>query len=51
MVPLTLLTGICGMNFKIPRWLRQEEAWVVTSAVMVVMFVGLLAYFRKRRWL
>jgi magnesium transporter len=51
MMPLTLLTGIFGMNFKMPPWLRQEEAWVVTSAVMVVMFVGLLAYFRKRRWL
>ena len=51
--PLTLITGVFGMNFKFPLWAEKTTylAWWVTSGVMVVTAVVLFVYFRRKRWL
>ena len=47
LLPLTLVTGIFGMNVEVPGQGEASGFWVVI-AVMVVMVVGLAYVFRKR---
>jgi len=51
MMPLTLITGVFGMNFDMPAWLEDAGMWIVTSAVMAVLGVGLFLYFKRKQWL
>jgi magnesium transporter len=51
MMPLTLITGIFGMNFAMPGWLKQASMWTVTTVAMGAMALGLIAYFRRKHWL
>src|SRR5437763_2948543 len=50
LLPLTLIASIWGMNVRVPGEGSIEAFWIVIAA-MVVLLVGLLAYFRKRGWL
>ncbi len=50
LLPLTLLTGVFGMNVKFPGF-ETEEAWWVLLGVMVTTLAGLLTFFRYKRWL
>ncbi len=49
MLPLTVLTGMYGMNVPLPF---QEEKWsfVVVVGVMIAVVLGMLAFFRSRKW-
>jgi len=52
MLPLTLVSGIYGMNFK-RLWPSVDHPygfWIVVGS-MVVISTGLLLFFRRRRWL
>ncbi len=52
-LPLTLLSGIYGMNFASGgTWPPFESDWGFAAVVggMLVVALGLLAYFRYRRW-
>ncbi len=51
MMPLTLITGIFGMNFDMPRWLEDAGMWIWTSAFMLALGAGLFLYFKRKRWL
>ena len=51
-MPLTLLTGIWGMNVPLPRFPGSDAAqfwWVF--GIMTVIVVLMLAIFRRRRWI
>ena len=51
-MPLTVLTGLWGMNVPIPHLPGGEHTqfwWVV--ALMLVLGAGMLGYFRKQRWI
>lgn len=51
-MPGTLLAGLFGMNVTLPRMPGGEGAqfwWVLAMSVAVI--VGLLAWFRRRRWI
>ncbi|MFY9578980.1 MAG: magnesium transporter CorA family protein [Gaiellaceae bacterium] len=50
LLPLTLLTGIFGMNVKFPGF-GTEGAWWAILGAMIVVAVGLIAFFRTKRWL
>ena len=50
LLPLTLLTGIFGMNVKFPGFDTAEAWWSIVGAMLVVL-VGLLGFFRYKRWL
>ncbi len=50
-IPLTFLAGIYGMNFSHMPELQWEYGYFVLLGVMVVIFVALLFYFRKKRWI
>jgi len=50
-IPLTFLAGVYGMNFEHMPELRWRFGYLVCWVVMVGIAVGLLVYFRRKRWL
>src|SRR5438093_2009923 len=50
LLPLTLITGIFGMNVHFPGF-ETAEAWWVIAGGMVVVLGALLGFFRYKRWL
>jgi magnesium transporter len=56
-IPLTFIAGIYGMNFRPEKspWNMPELDWYwgypAALAVMALVVVGMLIYFRRKRWL
>lgn len=50
-MPLTLVTGIFGMNFEVMPLLRNREGFWITMGAMVVMVAVLLFFFRRKRYI
>jgi magnesium transporter len=50
MLPLTLLSGIYGMNISLPL-ARDPLAFALIMGLMILMAGGMLLYFRRRGWL
>jgi len=50
-MPLTLITGIFGMNFDFIPGLHKTYGFWLSVALMIGVVVGMLVYFRRRRWL
>jgi len=50
LLPLTLITGIFGMNVHFPGF-ETAATWWAVFAGMVALAVGLAAFFRYKRWL
>ena len=51
MLPLSLITGIYGMNFKYMPELYHPLGYPIVLLMMFFIAVGLLFYFKKRGWL
>ncbi len=50
-IPLTFLAGVYGMNFDNMPELHWEYSYFVLLGIMFVLLVGLIFYFKKRKWL
>jgi magnesium transporter len=50
MLPLTFITGLFGMNVHFPGF-DSAEGFYATLGLMVVTIVGMLGFFRWKRWL
>jgi zinc transporter len=50
-LPLTFITGLLGMNVGGLPGLNSSSGFVVSLVLMVVAAVGLLFYFRAKKWL
>ncbi len=50
-IPLTFIAGLYGMNFEFMPELKWPSGYFLVLGVMVVIAGGMLAYFRKKRWL
>jgi magnesium transporter len=50
-IPLTFLAGIYGMNFENIPELHYRSGYFVLLGVMAVIAIGLLFFFRKKKWL
>jgi magnesium transporter len=50
LLPLTLITGIFGMNVKFPGFGTAHAWWAILGS-MVAVLVALLGFFRYKRWL
>ena len=50
LLPLTLVSGIFGMNVKVPGEGDLTAFWIVLGG-MAVMLVAMVVYFRRRGWL
>ncbi|MFK7806999.1 MAG: magnesium/cobalt transporter CorA [Saprospiraceae bacterium] len=49
-VPLSFLAGLYGMNFENIPELKYANGYFVLLGVMVLIVVGLLFFFRKKKW-
>ncbi|PWH82740.1 magnesium and cobalt transport protein CorA [Algibacter marinivivus] len=50
-IPLTFIAGIYGMNFEYIPELQYKYSYFILWGAMIVMFLGMLYYFRKKKWL
>lgn len=50
-VPLTFLTGVYGMNFEVLPGKNNPLGFWELCIVMLALVLGLLYYFRRRKWL
>jgi magnesium transporter len=50
LLPLTLITGFFGMNVHFPGYGTAEAFWVIFG-IMAAALIGMLAFFRFKRWL
>jgi magnesium transporter len=50
LLPLTLITGIFGMNVQFPGFGTEHAWWAILGGLVAVM-IGLLSFFRYKRWL
>jgi magnesium transporter len=51
MLPLSLVAGIYGMNFEKMPELHQGWGYPMALGIMVAIAVGLLAWFRRKKWI
>lgn len=50
-IPLTFLAGIYGMNFEFMPELHWKIGYPLLIAVMAILTISMLIYFRKKKWL
>lgn len=50
-IPLTFITGIYGMNFKRMPELEWNWAYPVLLGIMTIIIIGMLLWFKKRKWI
>jgi magnesium transporter len=50
-IPLTFIAGIYGMNFKYMPELDNPYAYPVLLIIMLVIFILMLFYFKRKGWL
>ncbi len=50
-IPLTFLAGIYGMNFDNMPELHFKNGYFYLLCVMALVFVGMVWYFRRKKWL
>lgn len=48
--PLSLITGIYGMNFDHMPELHTRYGYFAVLGIMLILFSGMLYYFRKKHW-
>jgi magnesium transporter len=49
-IPLTFLAGVYGMNFKYMPELSSPNGYYVVLGIMALTFVGVLSYFKFKKW-
>jgi magnesium transporter len=50
-IPLTFIVGIYGMNFKFMPELEWKYGYYTILAVMFVLMISMLVYFRRKKWM
>ena len=50
-IPLTFVAGVYGMNFENMPELKMAWAYGMAWAVMITMAIGMLIFFRRKKWL
>ena len=50
-IPLSFLAGLYGMNFENMPELRQPWAYPALLSVMLAVALGMLLFFRRKRWI
>ncbi|WP_158979116.1 magnesium/cobalt transporter CorA [Cellulophaga sp. L1A9] len=50
-IPLTFIAGVYGMNFDNMPELHSKYGYAVVWGIMIMMFIGMLIYFKRKKWL
>ena len=49
-IPLTFIAGIYGTNFDFVPELHYEYSYFIMWGVIIIVAIGMLIYFKKRKW-
>lgn len=49
-IPLTFIVGVYGMNFENMPELKYRNGYYIIISIMFLIVIGMLFYFKKRRW-
>lgn len=49
-LPLTFIAGVYGMNFKNMPELEYHYGYFIVLGIMLLLVIGLLAYFKRKKW-
>lgn len=49
-MPLTFIVGVYGMNFKYMPEIETRNGYYVTWMVMILITVGMVFYFKRKKW-
>jgi len=50
-IPLTFITGLYGMNFRYMPELSWKWSYPIVLAVMLLISLGMIRFFKKKKWL
>jgi magnesium transporter len=50
-IPVTFIAGVYGMNFDNMPELKSQNGYFMTWGVMLFIIIGLLIYFRRKKWM
>lgn len=50
-IPLTFIAGIYGMNFENMPELHYKNGYYILWVVMIVIFLGMIYFFKRKKWL
>lgn len=50
-IPLTFIVGVYGMNFDNMPELHSKHGYFILWGIMILLFVVLLIFFRRKKWL
>ena len=50
-IPLTFMAGVYGMNFDNIPELHYEYGYYILWGIMAIIFILMLLYFRRKKWL
>src|SRR5690606_4432225 len=50
-IPLTFIVGVYRMNFDYMPELHHKHSYFILWGVMIALFIGMLVYFKRKRWL
>ncbi|WP_026838463.1 magnesium/cobalt transporter CorA [Gillisia sp. JM1] len=50
-IPLTFMAGIYGMNFEYMPELQWKYSYYVLWGLMILVFLGMILYFKRKKWL
>lgn len=50
-IPVTFIAGVYGMNFENMPELKSPYGYAITWGVMLAVMIGLIVYFRRKKWM
>ena len=50
-IPLTFIAGIYGMNFEYMPELQYRNGYFIVWGIMGAIFLGMVVYFKRKKWL
>jgi magnesium transporter len=50
-MPLTFIVGVYGMNFDVMPELRWKYSYPLVWSFMILLVIGMLIFFRRKKWL
>lgn len=50
-IPVTFIAGVYGMNFEFMPELKSPYGYAITWSVMITIMVGLILYFKRKKWM
>ena len=50
-IPLTFIAGVYGMNFDYMPELRWKYGYLMVWIIMLAVFIGMIYYFKKKKWI